>query len=59
MCLQNVFITLQINQPTNAATSQVYYLTFMYSSSFFGRLHAIIRSSTTVVAPSGFTIGAW
>jgi hypothetical protein len=44
-----------MNQP-DATVSQVYYLTFMYSSTCFGPPHAIIRSSTTAVAASGFTV---
>jgi len=32
--------TFQINQPTRSKISQVYYLTFMYSSRCFGRPHA-------------------
>jgi hypothetical protein len=32
--------TIQINQPTIATVSQVYYLTFMYSSTCFGHPHA-------------------
>ena len=32
--------TIQINQQLDATISQVYYLTFMYSSTCFGRPHA-------------------
>jgi len=47
-----------INQ-LDATTSQVYYLTFMYSSTCFGRPHAYHQGTTTAVAASGFTAGAW
>ena len=49
---------LKVNQ-LDAKFSQVFYLTFMYSSTCFGRPHAHHWSSTTEIAASGFTVGAW
>jgi hypothetical protein len=46
--------TIQINHQLNATTSPVFYLTFIYSSIYFGVLTPIIRSSTAVAA-SGFS----
>jgi tetrahydromethanopterin S-methyltransferase subunit F len=44
----------------DAANSQVYYLSFKYSSTCFGH-HQCLSSgtTTTAVAGSGFTVGAW
>jgi hypothetical protein len=41
--------TIQINHHLDATISPVYYLTFIYSSTRFGLLTPIIRSSTTAV----------
>jgi hypothetical protein len=46
------------NQPTNqpdATISQVYYLTFICRSTYFGRLHAHHQELTTALKASGFT----
>jgi hypothetical protein len=46
--------TIQINQPTRWKFSQVYYLTFMYSSTCFRRLPTHHQEHTTAVVASGF-----
>jgi hypothetical protein len=43
----------------DATASQVYYLTFMCGSTFFGRFHAHNQEHTTALAASGFTVGEW
>jgi hypothetical protein len=48
----------QIDQQ-DATISQVYYLTFMYGSTCFGRLSAHHQKRTTALGASGFTVGAW
>jgi len=48
----------KVNQ-LDALFSQIFYLTFIYSSTYFGRPYAHCRSSTTAVTASGFTVGAW
>jgi hypothetical protein len=48
------------NKVTNKMqVSQVYYLTFMCSSTCFGRFHAHHQEHTTALAASGFTFGMW
>jgi hypothetical protein len=49
----------QINHQLDATISPIFYLRFIYSSTVSGVLTPIIRSSTTAVAASGFTVGAW
>jgi hypothetical protein len=44
-----------MNQP-DATLLQVYYLTFMYSSTCFGRLHTHHQELTTVLTASDFTL---
>jgi len=46
------------HQCSNAAVSQVYYLSFMCRSTCFGHLHAHHQELTTALTASGFTIGA-
>jgi hypothetical protein len=48
--------SIQINYQLDAPTSQVYYLTFMYRSTCFGRLHAHHQELTTALAASGFSL---
>jgi len=43
----------------DATVSQVYYLTYMCSSTCFWRLHAHHQDLTTAVTASGFTVAAW
>jgi len=45
---------LRVNQP-DTTVLQVYYLTFMYRSTCFGRLHAHFQELTTALTASGFT----
>ena len=52
-------IVFQINHEPNATIFQFIILTFIYSSTCFGRFPPIIRSSMTAVAASGFTIVSW
>jgi hypothetical protein len=47
----------QINQQ-DARVSQIYCLTFMCSSTCFGRLFAHHQERTTALGASGFTVGA-
>jgi hypothetical protein len=49
--------TIQIIQPTTCKFSQVYYLTFMFSSTCFGRLTAHYQEHTTALEASRFTVG--
>jgi hypothetical protein len=49
--------TVQINHQPDATVLQFIILTFIYSSTGF--LPAIIRSSVTAVAASGFTFISW
>jgi len=46
---------IQINHQPDATIFQFIILTFIYSSTGFGRFPPIIRSSMTAVAASGFT----
>jgi hypothetical protein len=48
----------QINQK-DVKVSQVYYLTFMYDSTCFGRFPAHHQEHTTALSAFGFTIGEW
>ena len=48
----------QINQQ-DATVSQVYYLTFTYGSTCFGRLSAHYQERTTALRASDFTVGEW
>jgi hypothetical protein len=41
---------------TDATVSQVYYFTFMYSLTCFGRLHAHYQKLTTALTASGFDL---
>jgi hypothetical protein len=45
----------KIKQP-EATVSQIYYLTFMFRSTCFGRLHAHHQELTTALTASGFTL---
>jgi hypothetical protein len=54
-----VVAPIEEEEEEDAPISQVYCLTFIYSSTCFGRPQTIIRSSITAVAACGFTIGAW
>ena len=51
--------TIKINHQPDATISQFIILTFIYSSTCFGRFPPIIRSSMTAVAASGFTLVSW
>ena len=51
--------TIQINHQPDATNFQFIILTFVYSSTCFGRFPSIIRSSMTAVAASGFTFVSW
>ena len=44
--------TIQIINQPDATVSQVYYLTFMYGSTCFGRLHAHHQELTTALTAS-------
>jgi hypothetical protein len=48
--------TIQINQQ-DTTVSQVYYLTFMYGSTCFGRFSAHYQERTTALGASGSTVG--
>jgi len=51
---------IQINHQPDATIFQFIILTFIYSSTYFGRFPSpIIRSSMTAVAASGFTFVSW
>jgi DNA-binding IclR family transcriptional regulator len=51
---------IQINQPTRCSNiSSLLLDVYVQLNMFRGVLTPIIRSSTTAVAASGFTIGAW
>jgi hypothetical protein len=52
---------IQINYQLDATISPVYYLDVYLQLNMFRPhvLMSIIRSSTTAVAASGFTFGAW
>jgi hypothetical protein len=50
---------IRLNLQLDAKFSPVLYLAFIYSSTCFEGHHPIIRSSTSVVASSDFTFGAW
>jgi hypothetical protein len=51
--------TIQINESKNKIVLQVYYLTFMYGSTCFGRLSAHHQEHTAALATSDFTVGEW
>jgi hypothetical protein len=54
--IELVEIQFQINHQQNATIFPVYYLTFIYSSTYFGRLHAHHQELTTALTASGFTL---
>jgi hypothetical protein len=51
--------TIKKNQNLDAAVFQFIILTFVYSSTCFGRFPPIIRNSMNAVAASGFTFVSW
>ena len=51
--------TIQINHQPDARVFQFIILTFIYSSTCFGRFPPIVRSSMTAVAASGLTFVSW
>jgi hypothetical protein len=50
---------IQINHQPDATVFQFIILTFIYSSTCFGRFPPIIRSSMTAVTASGFIFLSW
>jgi len=48
---------IQMNQPTIAAISQVYYLSFKYSSTCFGHPHAHHQGLNNCCSGLWFTVG--
>jgi hypothetical protein len=51
--------TIQINHQPDATVFQFIILTFVYSSTCFGRFPAHNQDSMTAVAASGFTFVSW
>ena len=54
-----VLYLIHINHQADATIFQFIILTFVYSSTCFGRFPPIIRSSMSAVAASGFTFVSW